>query len=128
MQGNDGSGPPNFTMRCHNGDHEEADLIDINDLQQFLATADFLSNYRMPSLISNMQAAATEVLKGRDFVLSTIQGAVRVRARVVTSIAELRAYFESLSESPKEEEYWKKKEKKKKNQSEEEDWMKKNKN
>ncbi|KAM7471096.1 hypothetical protein LguiA_009279 [Lonicera macranthoides] len=45
---------------------EEADLIDRNDLQQFLATADFLSNYGMPSLISNMQAAATEVLKGKQ--------------------------------------------------------------
>ncbi|CAL5433018.1 unnamed protein product [Camellia sinensis] len=43
---------------------DEADLIDRNDQQQFLASADFLSNYGMPTLISNMQAAASEVLKG----------------------------------------------------------------
>lgn len=43
---------------------EEADLIDRNELQQFLASADFLSNYGMSTLISNMQAAASEVLKG----------------------------------------------------------------
>lgn len=43
---------------------DDADLIDQNDEQQFLASADFLSNQRMPTLISNMQAAATEVLRG----------------------------------------------------------------
>lgn len=43
---------------------EDADLIDRNDEQQFLASADFLSSQRMPSLVSNMQAAATEVLRG----------------------------------------------------------------
>ncbi|KAG5539434.1 hypothetical protein RHGRI_019841 [Rhododendron griersonianum] len=45
---------------------EEADLIDRNELQQFLASADFLSNYGMSTLISNMQAAASEVLKGKQ--------------------------------------------------------------
>ncbi|CAL5344642.1 unnamed protein product [Camellia sinensis] len=45
---------------------DEADLIDRNDQQQFLASADFLSNYGMPTLISNMQAAASEVLKGKQ--------------------------------------------------------------
>ncbi|THG13345.1 hypothetical protein TEA_026143 [Camellia sinensis var. sinensis] len=45
---------------------EEADLIDRNDQQQFLASADFLSNYGLPTLISNMQAAASEVLKGKQ--------------------------------------------------------------
>ncbi|THG22791.1 hypothetical protein TEA_012496 [Camellia sinensis var. sinensis] len=47
-------------------DPDEADLIDRNDQQQFLASADFLSNYGMPTLISNMQAAASEVLKGKQ--------------------------------------------------------------
>ncbi|KAI7985266.1 Peroxisome biogenesis protein 3-2 [Camellia lanceoleosa] len=45
---------------------DEADLIDRNDQHQFLASADFLSNYGMPTLISNMQAAASEVLKGKQ--------------------------------------------------------------
>lgn len=43
---------------------EEADLIDRNDQQQFLASADFLSSYGMSTLITNMQTATTEVLKG----------------------------------------------------------------
>ncbi|XP_052180099.1 peroxisome biogenesis protein 3-2 [Diospyros lotus] len=43
---------------------EEVDLI--NDQQKFLATADFLANCGMPDLISNMQAAASEVLKGNQ--------------------------------------------------------------
>jgi peroxin-3 len=45
---------------------DEAELNDRNDLQQFLATADFLSNYGMSSLISDMQAATTQVLKGKQ--------------------------------------------------------------
>lgn len=65
------------TARALGGSHllEEVDLIDRNDQQQFLATADFLSNYGMPILISNMQAAATEVLKGKqlkDFFNATV--------------------------------------------------------
>ncbi|XWS48264.1 hypothetical protein CRYUN_Cryun13aG0060000 [Craigia yunnanensis] len=50
--------------------HEDADLIDRDDQQKFLASADFLANYGLPKLISNMQTAATEVLKAkqlRDF-------------------------------------------------------------
>ncbi|KAK3002219.1 hypothetical protein RJ639_021915 [Escallonia herrerae] len=52
---------------------EEANLIHRNDQQQFLATVDFLSNYGMPTLISSMQEAATDVLKGnaeRNFAIS----------------------------------------------------------
>ncbi|KAI3815636.1 hypothetical protein L1987_15313 [Smallanthus sonchifolius] len=45
---------------------EDADLIDRTDEQQFLASADFLPSQRMPILISNMQAAATEVLRGKQ--------------------------------------------------------------
>ncbi|KAL8188609.1 hypothetical protein R6Q57_029897 [Mikania cordata] len=45
---------------------EDVDLIDTTDEQQFLATADFLSSQRMPTLISNMQTAATEVLRGKQ--------------------------------------------------------------
>ncbi|KAA8542781.1 hypothetical protein F0562_023933 [Nyssa sinensis] len=54
---------------------DEADLIGRNDQQQFLASADFLSDHGMTNLISNMHAAATEVLKGkqlRDFFNTTI--------------------------------------------------------
>ena len=43
---------------------ENDDVIDGEDEQKFLASADFLSNHAMPTLISDMQAAATEVLKG----------------------------------------------------------------
>lgn len=54
---------------------EDADLIDRDDEQKYLAGADFLANHGMPVLISNMQAAATEVLKGkqlRDFFNTTV--------------------------------------------------------
>nr|XP_043606574.1 peroxisome biogenesis protein 3-2 isoform X2 [Erigeron canadensis] len=64
------------TARDLGGFHpEDADLINRNDEQQFLASADFLSSQRMPTLISNMQAAATEVLRGkqlRDIFNSTV--------------------------------------------------------
>jgi len=39
-------------------------MIDRDDEQKFLASADFLSNYGLPALMSDMQAAATEILKG----------------------------------------------------------------
>lgn len=45
---------------------DESELIDRNDQQQFLAGVDFLSNYGMSMLISNMQTAATEVLKEKQ--------------------------------------------------------------
>ncbi|KAF8025203.1 hypothetical protein BT93_F2137 [Corymbia citriodora subsp. variegata] len=45
---------------------DNADPIDMEDQQKFLASADFLSNHGMPALIHNMQAAATEVLKGKQ--------------------------------------------------------------
>ncbi|KAI7726089.1 hypothetical protein M8C21_024702, partial [Ambrosia artemisiifolia] len=50
----------------HLGPPEDADLIDQTDEQQFLASADYLSSQRMPMLVSNMQAAATEVLRGKQ--------------------------------------------------------------
>lgn len=42
---------------------DEADPFDRHGQQEFLATADYLSNYGMTSSILNMQRAATEVLK-----------------------------------------------------------------
>ncbi|KAI3712457.1 hypothetical protein L1987_71014 [Smallanthus sonchifolius] len=45
---------------------EDAELIDRTDEQQYLASADFLPSQRMPILISKMQAAATEVLRGKQ--------------------------------------------------------------
>ncbi|KAL3512198.1 hypothetical protein ACH5RR_024915 [Cinchona calisaya] len=45
---------------------EEADLIDRNDEQQFLAIADFLSNYELQTLIGSFEAATSEVLKGKQ--------------------------------------------------------------
>ncbi|XP_073281917.1 peroxisome biogenesis protein 3-2-like isoform X2 [Primulina huaijiensis] len=49
---------------------DEAELIDRNDEQQFLACADYLSNHGLLALISYTEAAASEVLKGaqlKDF-------------------------------------------------------------
>ncbi|KAE8676137.1 Peroxisome bioproteinsis protein 3-2 [Hibiscus syriacus] len=54
---------------------EEADLIDRDDQQKFLASADFLANHGLPKLISGIQTAATEVLKAkqlRDFFNTAI--------------------------------------------------------
>ncbi|KAG8388012.1 hypothetical protein BUALT_Bualt02G0081000 [Buddleja alternifolia] len=45
---------------------DEAELIDRNDEQQFLACADYLSNYGLLALISNTEVATTEVLKGKQ--------------------------------------------------------------
>ncbi|OVA01364.1 Peroxin-3 [Macleaya cordata] len=44
---------------------EEADQFDRHGQQEFLATADYMSNYGMMQLIPNMEIAATEVLKGK---------------------------------------------------------------
>ncbi|XP_031282031.1 peroxisome biogenesis protein 3-2-like isoform X2 [Pistacia vera] len=49
---------------------EDDDFIDRDDQQKFLASVDFLANYGLQALISNIQAAATNVMKGkqlRDF-------------------------------------------------------------
>lgn len=43
---------------------EELDLIDRDDEQKFLSSADFLVTNAMPSLISDMQGAVEEVLRG----------------------------------------------------------------
>ncbi|KAJ9141515.1 hypothetical protein P3X46_032042 [Hevea brasiliensis] len=45
---------------------DDADLIEREDQQKFLASSDFLANYGMPALISNIQAAVTEVLKRKE--------------------------------------------------------------
>ncbi|KAL0397313.1 UNVERIFIED_CONTAM: Peroxisome biogenesis protein 3-2 [Sesamum calycinum] len=45
---------------------DEAELIDENDEQQFLACADYLSNYGLLALIHNSEAATMEVLKGKQ--------------------------------------------------------------
>ncbi|KAK4414213.1 Peroxisome biogenesis protein 3-2 [Sesamum alatum] len=45
---------------------DEAELIDKNDEQQFLACADYLSNYGLLALISNTEAATMQVLKGKQ--------------------------------------------------------------
>ncbi|KAJ8773112.1 hypothetical protein K2173_028289 [Erythroxylum novogranatense] len=45
---------------------EDLDLIDRNDEQKFLTSADFLASDGLPILISNMQAAVTECLKGKQ--------------------------------------------------------------
>ncbi|XP_019097078.1 PREDICTED: peroxisome biogenesis protein 3-1 isoform X2 [Camelina sativa] len=52
---------------------DELDLIDRDDEQKFLASADFLATSGMPSLISDMQSAVKEVLKGKQLndVLTT---------------------------------------------------------
>lgn len=45
---------------------DEADLIGRNDEQQFLATSDFLSQHELPTIVSTIQNAASEVLKGKQ--------------------------------------------------------------
>ncbi|ESQ48095.1 hypothetical protein EUTSA_v10020989mg [Eutrema salsugineum] len=52
---------------------EELDLIDRDDEQKFLTSADYLATNGMPSLISNMKSAVKEVLKGKQLkdVLTT---------------------------------------------------------
>ncbi|KAF8407700.1 hypothetical protein HHK36_006835 [Tetracentron sinense] len=45
---------------------EETDPVDRHGQQEFLGSADYLSNYGMTRLIPDMQAAATEVLKGKQ--------------------------------------------------------------
>ncbi|XP_058088257.1 peroxisome biogenesis protein 3-2-like isoform X2 [Magnolia sinica] len=45
---------------------DEAGPFDKRGQQEFLATADYFSNYGMSSLIPNMQKAATEVLKDKQ--------------------------------------------------------------
>ncbi|KAL1564057.1 peroxisome biogenesis protein 3-1-like [Salvia divinorum] len=44
---------------------DEAEMIDKNDEQQFLANADYLSNHGLLSLISDTEAVTSEVLKGK---------------------------------------------------------------
>ncbi|XVE63994.1 hypothetical protein DITRI_Ditri07aG0065300 [Diplodiscus trichospermus] len=54
---------------------EGEDLIDRDDQKKFLASADYLANYGLQTLLSNMQIAATEVLKAkqlRDFFNTTV--------------------------------------------------------
>ena len=43
---------------------EELDLIDREDEQKFLTSADYLATNSMPSLISHVKSAVKEVLKG----------------------------------------------------------------
>ncbi|MED6122123.1 hypothetical protein PIB30_036828 [Stylosanthes scabra] len=45
---------------------ESGDLVDKEDQQKFLGTVDFLSQHGMPALISDMEAATQEVLKGKQ--------------------------------------------------------------
>ncbi|KAK4364043.1 hypothetical protein RND71_015401 [Anisodus tanguticus] len=45
---------------------DEADLIDRDDEQQFLASADYLTNVGLPTLISSFETATSEVLKGKQ--------------------------------------------------------------
>ncbi|XVF53824.1 hypothetical protein PTKIN_Ptkin05aG0129600 [Pterospermum kingtungense] len=56
------------TARGLGGSHllEDADLVDRDDQQKFLASADFLANYGLPTLFSKMQTAVTEVLKAKQ--------------------------------------------------------------
>lgn len=54
---------------------EEAELIEQTDEQQFLATADFLTSHAFPELISSLEAATFQVLKGKqlkDFFDTTL--------------------------------------------------------
>ncbi|XP_042502858.1 peroxisome biogenesis protein 3-2-like [Macadamia integrifolia] len=56
------------TARGLEGSHllEQSDPFDRQSQQEFLATADYLSSYGMITLISDMQMAVSEVLKGKQ--------------------------------------------------------------
>lgn len=57
------------------GQFDEVDLIDRNDQQQFLASADYLSSFGLPTLISSFEGATSEVLEGKqlkDFFNTTV--------------------------------------------------------
>lgn len=43
---------------------ESGDVVDREDQKKFLDNIDFLSQHGMPALISDMEAATKEVLKG----------------------------------------------------------------
>lgn len=43
---------------------ESGDVVDGEDKQKFLESVDFLSQHGMPALISDMEEATKEVLKG----------------------------------------------------------------
>jgi len=43
---------------------ESVDVVDREDHKKFLDSVDFLSQHGMPALISDMEAATKEVLKG----------------------------------------------------------------
>ena len=43
---------------------ESGDVVGGEDQQKFLGSVDFLFQYGMPALISDMEAATKEVLKG----------------------------------------------------------------
>ncbi|CAJ1936669.1 unnamed protein product, partial [Sphenostylis stenocarpa] len=45
---------------------ESVDVVDREDQKKFLDSVDFLSQHGMPALISDMEAAAKEVLKGKQ--------------------------------------------------------------
>lgn len=45
---------------------EEGTLIDHDDEQKFLSSADFLATHGLPALINTMQAAAVEILKSKQ--------------------------------------------------------------
>ncbi|XP_077221142.1 peroxisome biogenesis protein 3-2-like [Tasmannia lanceolata] len=54
------------TARGLGSSHDENDPFDRHGQHEFLATADYLSNYGMNSLIQNIERAATEVLKEKQ--------------------------------------------------------------
>lgn len=45
---------------------EEGTLIDHDDEQKFLSSADFLASHGLPFLLTNMQAAAAEILRSKQ--------------------------------------------------------------
>ncbi|KAL7114677.1 hypothetical protein ACP275_04G136800 [Erythranthe tilingii] len=59
---------------------DEAELIDKNDEEQFMDSAYYLSNYGLPALLANAEAATSEVLKGKQlkdyFNVSTLHDAI----------------------------------------------------
>ncbi|KAJ8753662.1 hypothetical protein K2173_026338 [Erythroxylum novogranatense] len=79
---------------------EDHDLIDRDDEQKFLASADFLASNGLPALISNMQAAVTEELEGKQlgdlFNTTTLHGTIMQILHVLMSTGSPHMWVDCL--------------------------------
>ncbi|XP_061957457.1 peroxisome biogenesis protein 3-1-like isoform X3 [Populus nigra] len=75
---------------------ENVDLIDRDDQQNFLASADFLANNGLLALISNIQAVVTEVIEDAEF--GKIMG-ISLKVAVDALVEDMEAQCQSTGAS-----------------------------